>query len=79
MTSAEAANDIDIFDPRYVRDRYPIWDELDGCSVAHTAPSGRSDLPRTYALVMGVAHDFEHFSSSEVTVVPIPGELRRSG
>jgi hypothetical protein len=51
MTSAEAvhdgADDCDIFDPRYVRDRYPIWEELDGCSVAHTAPSGGSDLPRT--------------------------------
>ena len=30
-------NDYDIFDEEYVRDPYPIWDELrEKCPVAHT-------------------------------------------
>ncbi len=77
MTSAEAvhdwADDFDIFDPRYVREPYPIWDDLrGGCPVAHTDRWGGSHLPTTHALVTGVAHDVERFSSSEITVAPIP-------
>ncbi len=84
MTSAEAvhdwAEDFDIFDPRYVREPYPIWDDLrGGCPVAHTDRWGGSDLPTTHALVTGVAHDVERFSSSEITVAPIPATYDEHG
>ena len=36
------ATDYDIFDPDYVRDPYPIWDELrEKCPVAHYRALGR--------------------------------------
>jgi len=84
MTSTAAvhdwAADFDIFDPHYVRDPYPIWDELrDGCPVAHTGRWGASHLPTTHELVMAVAHDVENFSSREVTVAPVPASYDADG
>src|SRR5207249_11189852 len=40
------ATDYDIFDPDYVRDPYPVWDELrEKCPVAHTEHWGSSWMP----------------------------------
>lgn len=65
--------DYDIFDPDYVGDPFPIWDDLRGqCPIAHTDRWGGSWLPTTYDSVAGVAHDVEHFSSRSVSVVPPP-------
>ncbi len=65
------ATDYDIFGPDYVSDPYPIWQELrDTCPVAHTDRYGGSWLPTTYEHVTAIAHDVEHFSSREVSVVP---------
>ena len=84
MTATEPipdwADDFDIFDPRYVRDPYPIWDDLrGGCPVAHTDRWGGSYLPTTHAVVTGVAHDVERFSSIEITVAPIPATYDEQG
>lgn len=65
------ATDYDIFDPGYVADPVPVWDELrDRCPVAHTDRWGGSWLPTRYDDVVAIAHDVEHFSSREITVTP---------
>ncbi len=62
--------DYDIFDPTYVEEPYPIWDELRlQCPVAHSDRWGGSFMPVRYADVSAVAHDTEHFTSDQVTVV----------
>ncbi|MFI5040919.1 MAG: cytochrome P450 [Acidimicrobiales bacterium] len=67
------ATDYDIFDPAYVSDPFPIWDELRrACTVAHTDRWGGSWLPTRYEDVAAMAHDVEHFSSRHVGVVPPP-------
>ena len=66
------ATDYDVLDPAYVRDPYPVWDELrSACPVAHTDRWGGSYLPTRYADVTAVAHDIEHFSSRDVGVVGV--------
>jgi len=63
--------DYDIFDPGYVRDPAPVWDELRGeCPVAHTERWGGSWLPTRYEDVVAIAHDVDRFSSREITVAP---------
>jgi len=71
-TERDWATDYDIFDPRYVRDPYPIWDELrDKCPVAHTEEWGASWMPTKYADLFAIAQDIQHFSSREILVAPI--------
>ena len=65
------ATDYDVLDPAYVRDPFPIWDELrERCPIAHTERWGGSWLPTTYAGVTAIARDVERFSSREVGVIP---------
>lgn len=69
------ASDYDIFDPGYVSDPFPIWDELrPRCPVAHSERWGGSWLPTTYADVTAIARDVENFSSRSIGVVPPPVE-----
>jgi hypothetical protein len=64
------ATDYDIFDPRYVAEPFPVWDELRSrCPVAHSDRWGGSWLPTTYADVTAIARDIQHFSSREVGVI----------
>ena len=64
------ATDYDIFDPEYVRDPTPMWDELrDSCPIAHSDRYGGSWLPTRYEDVTAIAHDVAHFSSRNVGVV----------
>ena len=84
MTETAAAQDwgedFDIFDPQYVRDPYPIWEDLRGqCPVAHSGRWGGSYLPTTHADVLAVAHDVGRFSSTEITVAPIPANYDEDG
>lgn len=68
---ADWGEDYDIFDSGYIRNPYPVWDELrHRCPVAHTDRWGGSWMPVTYELVSQVAHDIDHFSSAQVLVVP---------
>ena len=67
--------DYDVFDPDYVADPFPIWDDLrQGCPIAHTERWGGSWLPTTYADVSAMAHDIEHFSSRMISVIPPPAD-----
>jgi cytochrome P450 len=73
------ATDYDIFDPQYVADPYPIWDELrERCPIAHTDRWGGSILPTRYADVYAIAHDIETFPSGNgiavVPMIPAPGQ-----
>ena len=69
------ATDYDLFDPDYIRDPFPVWDDLRGrCPIAHTERFGGSWMPTTYDDVTAMARDPEHFSSRGPSVVPPPPE-----
>jgi cytochrome P450 len=70
------ATDYDIFDPGYVRDPVPVWDDLRArCPVAHSDQWGGSWLPTRYEDASAIAHDVEHFSSRSVSVVAPQEEM----
>ncbi len=63
------ATDFDHTDPTWVRDPYPIYDDLrERCPVAHTDRYGGAWLPTRHADVSAIANDHEHFSSRSVLV-----------
>jgi cytochrome P450 len=67
--------DFDVLDPGYVADPFTVWDELrQSCPVAHSDRRGSTWLPTRYQDVVDLAHDIEHFSSTEITVIPFNGE-----
>jgi cytochrome P450 len=67
--------DFDVLDPAYVADPFSIWDQLRRtCPVAHTDRRGSTWLPTRYRDVVELAHDVDHFSSTEMTVIPFDGE-----
>ena len=69
------ATDYDIFEKEYVRDPYPIWDELrNECPIAHSDRWSGSWLPTRFEDVYAIAHDHERFSSRSITVTPVPHE-----
>ncbi len=66
--------DFDVLSPAYVADPFSIWDELrDICPVASSQRRCRTWLPLRYRDLVEVAHDVEHFSSTDITVVPFAG------
>ena len=66
------ASGYDIFDPEYVRDPYPIWDDLrQDCPIAHTERWGGSWMPTRYDDLFAIAQDWGSFSSREILVAPI--------
>jgi len=71
-------SDYDIFDQQYIKDPFPIWDELrEKCPVSRTERWGGSWMPTRYEDLFDIAKDIEHFSSREVLVAPSgsgPGE-----
>jgi cytochrome P450 len=70
------ATDYDIFDPVYVRDPKPIWDELrESCPIAHSDRWGGSWLPTKYEDLQAMVRMVSELSSSEPIVVPPPPEL----
>jgi cytochrome P450 len=61
--------DYDIFDKEYIKNPFPIWDEIRGqCPVAHTERRGASFMPTRYEDLFNIARDTEHFSSRNVLV-----------
>ena len=84
MTTREPVNDwaedYDIFDPEFVKDPYPVWQELRGtCPVAHSDRWEGSYMPSTFETVTQVAHDVENFTSFEITVAPLPATYDDAG
>ena len=79
MTDLQAVSrwdiDFDVLSPDYVADPYPVWDELRRtCPIAHTDRRGSTWLPTRYQDVVDLAHDVEHFSSTEILVIPFDGD-----
>jgi len=65
------ATDFDVLDPGYVADPFSVWDELRrSCPVAHTGRRGSTWMPTRYDDVTTMAHDVEHFSSLQISVIP---------
>jgi len=64
--------DYDIFEKTYIKNPFPIWDELRGkCPVAHTERWGGSWMPTRYDDLFNIARDIEHFSSRNVLVADV--------
>ena len=68
------ATDYDIFDPEYINNPFPIWDELrEQCPIAHTDRWGGSWLPTRYEDVTEMARNILDFPSGNgISVVPPP-------
>ncbi len=64
--------DYDIFDPAYITNPFPVWQELRSgeCPVAHTDRWGGSWLPTKYEDLFNIARDITNFSSRDVLVAP---------
>lgn len=72
------ASDYDIFDREYIKDPFPVWDELRSkCPVAHTGRWGGSWMPTRYEDLFNIARDIKHFSSRQILVAPIGAEAGR--
>ena len=63
--------DYDIFSKEYIKDPFPIWDNLrEQCPVAHTERWDGSWMPTRYEDLFKIAQDIQHFSSRDVLVAP---------
>jgi cytochrome P450 len=70
------ATDFDHTDPQWVRDPFPIWEELRAhCPVAHSERYGGVWLPTRHEDVSAIARDTEHFTSQGVIVSPTKPEV----
>ncbi len=71
------ATDYDIFDPDYVRDPAPVWDDLrERCPIAHTTRWGGSWMPTRYEDLQQLVKMVPALSSRSAVVVPPSPELR---
>ena len=71
------ASDYDIFDPEYVRDPLPIWNELrSACPIAHSTRWGGSWLATRYEDVQAMVRMVPALSNKAPIVVPPPPEMR---
>ena len=68
------SEDYDIFDPGYVKDPAPVWEELrsGGCPIAHTERWGGSWMPTRYEDMRSFVKMVPALSSKEPIVVPLP-------
>ncbi len=73
--------DYDIFEKSYIKDPFPVWDELrEKCPIAHTDRWGGSFMPTRYEDLFNIARDIEHYSSRDVlvsAVMPSPEDAER--
>ncbi len=71
------ATDFDYFDPEFVADPYPIYDELQqSCPVAHTDRYGGVNVLTTFEDVSAAAHDTATFTSRRVVISEVPTDRR---
>lgn len=61
--------DFDHFDPTFVADPYPIYDEIrSACPVAHSDRYGGMNVTTTFADVSEAAHDYDRFTSRRIII-----------
>jgi len=72
QTVKDWTTDYDIFAKDYIKDPFPVWDEIrdSKCPVAHTERWGSSWMPTKYEDLFAIAQDIQHFSSRDVLVAP---------
>jgi cytochrome P450 len=71
------ATDYDIFDPDYVKEPGPVWDDLrQRCPIAHTKRWGGSFMATRYEDVQQLVRMTPELSSRSPTIVPPSPELR---
>ncbi len=69
----DVTTDYDLFDPDFVRDPYPAYDEIrETCPVAHTDRYQGSWMPTSYEDLRDFAAETDLFSSEDVLVTPRP-------
>ncbi len=75
------ATDYDIFDPEYIDNPFPIWDQLrEQCPIAHTDRWGGSWLPTRYEDVTEMARNILDFPSGNgISVMPPPAGIGEPG
>lgn len=74
---ADWTTDFDHFDPDFVADPYPIYEQLrQECPVAHTDRYGGVNVLTSFADVADAAHDTERFTSRRIIVSEIPTDRR---
>ena len=75
-TIKDWTKDYDIFAREYVKDPFPIWDEIRGkCPIAQTDRWGGSFMPTRYEDLFNIAKDIVNYSSRNVLVadvMPVP-------
>ncbi len=70
------ATDYDIFDPEYVKDPVPVWNDLRArCPIAHTERWGGSWLPTRYEDLQAFVKMVPELSSQSPLVVPPPDNI----
>lgn len=69
--------DLDILDPRFVRDPAAVWRQLrSDCPVAFSERRGRAWMPVRYDDIAAIASDTTHFSSRRIGVIDLPESQR---
>ncbi len=69
----DVTTDYDLFDPEFVRNPYPAYDEIrETCPVAHTDRYQGSWMPTSYEDLRDFAAEIDLFSSDDVLVTPRP-------
>jgi len=71
------SSDFDIFDPDYVKDPGPVWDELRSkCPIAHTERWGGAWMATRYDDLRELVRMVPELSSRSPVVVPLPPQMR---
>ena len=70
------ATDYDLFDAEYLRNPYPVWDDLrQRCPIAHTERWGGSWMATRYADLQQMVRMVPELSSKSPIVVPLPPDM----
>jgi len=74
---ADWLTDFDHFDPAFVADPYPIYDEIrTQCPVAHTDRYGGVNVTTSFADVSEAAHDYDRFTSRRIIISEVSTSRR---
>lgn len=70
-------SDFDIFDPEYVKNPGPVWDEMRSkCPIAHTERWGGAWMATKYDDLRELVRMVPELSSRSPAVVPVPPQMR---